>query len=540
MTPDSGCLPGLDVALMPHQITGIAACLDLEKSEYAGGFLADDMGMGKTFQMVGTILKNGPRSRACKTTLIVAPLALIEQWETALEKVTGPKLTMLVYHGPRKASHAKTLLQRDIVITTYGTLYRQYVDHFDDSPLFQAEFYRVVLDESHRIRNRRSKTSQAACALSGRYRWCLSGTPIINRLWDFYAQIRFLRVPYYHVLKTFRDEIARFETKNPTLAVKRLQSIVNPLMIRRLKSDTPSLLLPEKKVILTRLEFSEEERQIYDSLELNARDRFNRLLDNDSVSKNMFHVLTLLLRLRQLCSHPALIKNHVRNGKQRDLKTQIDKFLKGNAVPEAEFEALGDDDGEEQDPAIENCDCVAPSTKMKFMMDHIVKLRQEHPTEKIIVISQWTQLLKLAAQYLDQARITHLRYQGDMNRTDRELAIREFMKEKGTEPVLLLSLLCGGTGLNLTRANHVICLDLGWSPAIENQAFDRVHRPGQSRPVFIHRIVIASTVEDRILALQERKQNLADGSLNEGNGKSLRSLSSKELATLFGLNLVGL
>ncbi|KAJ7896937.1 SNF2 family N-terminal domain-containing protein [Mycena leptocephala] len=526
MAPDSWRLPGLDVVLMRHQITGIATCIDQENSTYAGGILADEMG-----REVGLIDKNPSQDPDCKTTLIVSPLAVLGHWEEAFDKVTEPgKLTLLVYHGPQKAKHAETLLQKDIVLTTYGTLLKQYETGQS------TQFYRIILDEAHWIRNRPSKRLASAVALQGKYRWGLSGTPMINCLWDFYAFFLFLRIPYWHDLSSFKRSIANLEAKNPTLAVKKIQEILSFVMLRRLKSTIidgePLLQLPEKKVVLTRLEFSQEERQIYDMLEFCARDGFNYLLDNDLVSKKMMHVLTLLLRLRQVCSHPALVKSHVGDGDHRALQTRITDFLTGNqklALQEIELEESDDD----EDFPVENY--VAPSTKMRyFMMKLISQVLEEHPTEKIIVISQWTQLLSLAAKYLEQSKITYLRYQGDLGHTQRELTVHRFMKEEGTEPVMLLSLLCGGTGLNLTRANHIICLDLGWSHAVENQVFDRVHRPGQTRPVFIHRIVIADTVEDRILALQERKQNLADGSLNEGNGKSLR-----ELAILFGLNAKG-
>ncbi|KAF7302735.1 SNF2 superfamily protein [Mycena chlorophos] len=179
-----------------------------------------------------------------------------------------------------------------------------------------------------------------------------------------------------------------------------------------------------------------------------------------------------------------------------------------------------------------------PSTKMKSMMDYIKTLAEEKPDEKTLVISQWTQCLDIVSDYLQEAQIPHVKFQGDMTNSQREKAVSVFMsKDKAT--VMLMSLKCGGVGLNLTRANNVVSLDLGWSPAIDNQAFDRVHRLGQVRPVTVRRLVIADTVEDRILALQERKQGLAEGSLGEGKGKKIGRLSVKELASLFGLDARG-
>ncbi|KAJ7038866.1 SNF2 family N-terminal domain-containing protein [Mycena alexandri] len=551
MTPDSGFLPGLNVALMPHQITGVAACVKQEKSSYLGGFLADEMGLGKTMQMIAVIIKNPSQNPSRKTTLVVAPLATIGQWEAEIDKVTGPEgLKCLLYHGTDKPKKPKTLLQYDVVLTTYGTLGRQYQD--PQSPLFSVEFYRIILDEAHWIRNYRSKRSASAVALRGRYRWGLSGTPMVNRLGDFYAYIRFLRIPCWHDLNTFKRQITKHEAKNSTLAVKRLQEVLDVFLLRRLKSTVmdgkPLLQLLEKKVIIERLEFSDEERQIYDALQFSAQKSFHHLLRNALVYKKITKVLTLLLRLRQVCSHPALVKSYIDAQDDLVLQTRLTAFLTGKeeeALQEIEAEEAlqkvgGEEDDEDSDDDEidvdvnmdeENGDAVAPSTKMKFMMECIARVLGEGSGQK------WTALLSLAALYLQKAEITYQRYQGNMSRRQREYSVRQFMKEDGTEPVMLLSLLCGGAGLNLTRANHLICLDLGWSPAVENQAFDRIHRLGQTRPVFIHRVVIADTVEDRILALQERKQNLADGSLGEGKGKSFRALSHKELAVLFGTTL---
>ncbi|KAJ7735953.1 SNF2 family N-terminal domain-containing protein [Mycena metata] len=561
MTPDSGFLPGLKVALMPHQVTGVAACLKQEKSSYSGGFLADEMGLGKTMQMIAVMIKNQSQNPRCKTTLVVAPLATVGQWDAEIDKVTGPNgLKCLLYHGADKPKNPKTLLRYDVVLTTYGTLVRQHED--PQSPLFNVEFYRIILDEAHWIRNYSSKRSKSAVALRGQYRWGLSGTPMINRLGDFYAYIRFLKIACWHDFNTFKRHIIEHEAKNSTLAVKKLQEILDVFLLRRLKSTVmggkPLLRLPEKTVVIERLEFSKEERQIYDALQFSAQNSFHHLLRNASVYKKITQVLTLLLRLRQVCSHPALVKSYIDAQDDLALQTRLTDFLTGKeeeALEEIEAEEAlqkvgGEEDEEDSDSdsdddeidvdvniVDENCDFVAPSTKMKFMMECITRVLGEGSGQKIIVVSQWTALLSFAAIYLQKAGITYQRYQGNMSRRQRDYSVRQFMKEDGTEPVMLLSLLCGGTGLNLTRANHLICLDLGWSPAIENQAFDRIHRLGQTRPVFIHRVVIADTVEDRILALQERKQNLADGSLGEGKGKSFRALSPKELAVLFGTTL---
>ncbi|KAG6840996.1 hypothetical protein C0991_002776 [Blastosporella zonata] len=180
------------------------------------------------------------------------------------------------------------------------------------------------------------------------------------------------------------------------------------------------------------------------------------------------------------------------------------------------------------------------STKMKYMMERLYKLLAERPDEKTLIVSQWTGCLSLVSEYLTEKGVIHVKYQGDMNRAKRDQAVRVFMS-KDKARVMLMSLKCGGksVGLNLTRANNVISLDLGWSQAIEAQSFDRVHRLGQTRSVVVQRLVISDTVEDRVLAMQERKQLLADGSLGEGSGKKIGRLTVKELANLFGLDRRG-
>jgi len=171
-------------------------------------------------------------------------------------------------------------------------------------------------------------------------------------------------------------------------------------------------------------------------------------------------------------------------------------------------------------------------------MEVLLKGIEKRPEEKTLIISQWTGCLSLVSDYLTEKGIVHIKYQGDMNRNKRDQAVRVFMS-KDKARVMLMSLKCGGVGLNLTRANNVISLDLGWSRAIEDQAFDRVHRLGQTRPVEVQRLVIADTVEDRLLDIQERKQSLADGSLGDGTGKKLGKLTVRELASLFGLDARG-
>ncbi|KAJ7054346.1 SNF2 family N-terminal domain-containing protein [Mycena amicta] len=781
-------IPGLDIALMPHQLLGVSWMIANEsKKSVMGGMLADEMGLGKTVQMIATMVKNPSKDPKCKTTLILCPLALLVQWQTEIATKVNAELKVIIYHGSNKPKRKSDLLAYDVVLTTYGTMALEWpdveaemkkkekakrkkpADEFivsdsdddsDDAPknkkkkkkdrglLFQVDFYRIVLDEAQNIRNKRTRVSRAVTDLSSQIRWCLTATPIVNGLLDVYGSLRFLKIRPWYDWSEFNGHIARHEKKQPQLAVTRLQTVFNLFLLRRMKNsmlDGKRLIeLPEKTVELVSLEFSPEEREIYAQVETAQQAKFNRFLREGTVLKNYTSVLVLLLRLRQLCSHPALIQENgshflapdeddepfeFRDVLARARKEVSSEFVKkmkdkykdlalrriaaekesADAVLEVDdcaicFDALteavvtpcghefcndclvnvletaqvedngglkpneracpacrspicaeklfpvaafeptdkdlnedsdesdieildvapktskgkgkrparkaasrkivvdssdaeededdddddmsdfivhSDEDEEEKDtrralksrlntkktrpmvildsdeeeepqekevifgkrPKVTKAELklmprFLPSTKMRSMMEYLKKLALEKPDEKTLVISQWTKCLDIVSDYLTEAGILHVKYQGDMTNTKREAAVTAFMS-KDKARVMLMSLKCGGVGLNLTRANHVVSLDLGWSPAIDHQAFDRVHRLGQTRAVTVRRLVIENTVEDRILSLQERKQNLADGSLGEGKGKKIGRLSVKELASLFGLDARG-
>ncbi|KAG0702167.1 SNF2 family N-terminal domain-containing protein [Suillus ampliporus] len=781
-------LPGMAVSLLPHQAIGVAWALEREKCGDRGGCLSDEMGLGKTVQIMSVVVANPSDDPRCKTNLIVAPLALLDQWKLEIEMKTTNNLKCLVYHGPNKPRRKTDLMKYDVVLTTYHTLALEWPDldaeqkakekarkgkkktdnhSFIESDsgdnrkpkkkkrelglLFQVQWYRVILDEAQNIRNRRTRISRSVTDLDTTYRWCLTGTPIINGLVDAYALFRFLRFRPFHDWQEFNGHVSIIEKRNPELASTRLQAIFTSIMLRRKKDsmlDGKRLIeLPTKHVEMEKLEFSQEERDIYQMVEARSQARFNRFLRAGTVLKNYHQVLVMLLRLRQICSHPALIQetsealiaedqlvggHDLRAERARaarlvstDFVTKLKaKYLqctlvrmqaekespdataegeecpicmdtftearvtacahtfcrecaanvlnspfvqdaedsrkyRGNEKPcpscrapisadaifireafeptdaelsgtssssvnmdsddemleisdmmrrgtkgkgkarrirkkravydsedesedddddMSDFIVEDDDDEEEKDArrsikkrlrtrramVVESDDDLdaderevvigrshrkvpasmgqvkmmsrfLPSTKMNQMMEHLEKWAKEDPSDKTIIISQWTECLKLVSDFLAEKKIPHVKYQGSMSRNQRDQAVRVFMMGN-TAQVMLMSLKCGGVGLNLTRANRVISLDLGWSEAIESQAFDRVHRLGQQKEVFVHRLVIANTVEDRVLALQERKRNLADGSLGEGSGKKIGRMSVRELASLFGLD----
>ncbi|KAL1744579.1 SNF2 family N-terminal domain-containing protein [Schizophyllum fasciatum] len=348
-------LKGMQVPLMAHQAIGVAWMVDRERSKMKGGCLADEMGLGKTVQMIATMVYNRSKDKNCKTTLIVAPVALLSQWSLEIEMKTNCGFECVIYHGNTKPRSKAELLSYDFVLTSYGTLANEWpdwenemkkrekalrkknkarassddgfiVDDSDDEPmtksnkgkkmvkglLFQVDWYRVVLDEGQNIRNRRTRVSRAVTELETEYRWVLSGTPIINGLQDPYGMFRFLQIRPWHDLKEYQNHIGILERKNPQVAVIRLQAIFRTCLLRRMKNTKldgkPLIDLPEKIVELTRLVFSEEERSVYTQVETRTQNQFNRFLRAGTVLKNYHQVLVLLLRLRQCCVHPCLIQ----------------------------------------------------------------------------------------------------------------------------------------------------------------------------------------------------------------------------------------
>ncbi|PPQ80470.1 hypothetical protein CVT24_002545 [Panaeolus cyanescens] len=343
-------LPGVTVSLMPHQLIGVAWMLEKERGPLKGGCLADDMGLGKTVQMISLMMMNPSQDPKKKTTLILAPLALLDQWKMEIEMKTDADLKVLIYHGQSRPRRTKDILEYDVVLTTYSTMAAEWPDYekqaklkakackkkrddfiVSDSdedlhtkvkkrkqecgPLFQIEWYRISLDEGQNIRNRMTRASRAISEMKATYRWVMTGTPIINGLTDCYGYIRFLKIRPWYDWTEFNIHICRKEKKQPALAVTRLQAIIKTYQIRRTKNselDGKRLIeLPPKEIDVTKLEFTEDERSIYTMVEARSQATFNRFLRAGTVLKNYHQVLVLLLRLRQICSHPCLIQEEV-------------------------------------------------------------------------------------------------------------------------------------------------------------------------------------------------------------------------------------
>ncbi|KAI9000358.1 SNF2 family N-terminal domain-containing protein [Hyaloraphidium curvatum] len=519
--PDPSLLADVDqprdltVRLMPHQLVGLRFLVGQERaSARRGGILADDMGLGKTVQTIALILANRPRPDPAlafgqpkdrKATLVVATKALAPQWAREVKSKTRPgALSVLVYHGPVRPRDPRVLERYDVVITTYSTLEAERRSHAGSDAeaerelgtLFRARWLRVVLDEAHLIKNRAAKSSVAACHLDASYRLCLTGTPCQNSLEDVHSLLKFLRIPPYDDHKLFKSEVLepykRAKGNQAVLALERLRAVLATVMLRRTKASVdgagkPLLELPPKDVDLVRCELGERERAFYDSLEGRMRAEFEGMAAAEQ--RKYTTVLTLILRLRQCCDHPALV------GAVEEEEAEVDRELRG-ASAGSEVDGLserlasfsvsssaaagkGPVSREKKNAAVlaRLLRSWTPSAKTDAAMDLLRRELEEDAGNKVCVFSQFTSFLDVFEIPLREAGYRFVRYDGTMSIAQREEVLASFRNNKNVR-IMLISLKCGSLGLNLVCANKVIVLDPWWNGTIEDQAVDRVHRIG--------------------------------------------------------------
>ncbi|WWD15746.1 hypothetical protein CI109_100168 [Kwoniella shandongensis] len=357
-------LPGLVIQLMPHQVLGVSFMIEKEKNQkYRGGINGDSMGLGKTVQSIALMAANPSQDRKVKTTLIVAPLALLSQWKNEIESKTTPGLMrVLIYHGQKRIKTGNNLKQYDVVMTTYGTLTSEFgsehkhkkkvkIDDPDASeddenfvvtrkqgPLMKVKWYRVILDEAHQIRNKNTRATKACFALNAHLRWSLTGTLIMNSLDDIYAHLHFLQISPSREWEHFRDSISKVQKRSPKLATKRVQAILRTCCIRRNKESMLNgkklLELPPKTTEVVTLAFTDEERQIYTAIENKFQVKFNSFLKKGTVMKHYSIMLVMLMRLRQLTCHPWLLRRNPQEGMDpRDVLVTDEDLLAGINAP---------------------------------------------------------------------------------------------------------------------------------------------------------------------------------------------------------------
>ena len=735
--------------LMEHQKLGLSWMKSMEEGSNKGGILADDMGLGKTIQALALMVSRRSPDPNRKTTLIVAPVALLKQWEREIKQKLKPqhRLSTYILHGSGRGASWENLKTFDVVLTTFGTLSieikrKESIEQFksenpnwkpmtkaDRLPLLgeESKWYRVIIDEAQCIKNRNTRAAQGACALQSLTRFCMSGTPMQNNVTELFSLIKFLRIKPYNTTERFMADFVRpLKSSWPEgkeRAMQKLRALLKAILLRRNKKSQidgqPILQLPERTTECQHAEFDNDEQAVYNALETKTQLTFNKYLRTGTVGRNYSNVLVLLLRLRQACCHPHLIKDFgvasgslelsaidmetlakelppeavhrikeqcaadeqsvlecpvcmdaamnaiifipcghntcsecfakisdptqaIANGDDggnsvkcpqcrgkvvlskvidfeifkkvylseqapNDLPDKIQAFKNEDSDTEDDSEESddSDDSGSDLGGFIVNDDAEneeseddigyrkgdtpferslkkskpkkgtkaskgkgpekkqgpkktlaqlkkegarnmkaqkrylarlrkdwVPSAKTMKTMDILQDIQESGAGEKTIIFSQFTSLLDLLEVPIDERGWKYKRYDGSMSAEARNNAVLEF-SDKPDCKIMLVSLRAGNSGLNLVAASQVIIMDPFWNPYVEEQAVDRAHRIGQQKPVRVHRMLIEGTVEDRILALQEKKRAMIESALDENASKEVGRLGIRELGFLF-------
>ncbi|VAH64754.1 unnamed protein product [Triticum turgidum subsp. durum] len=622
------------------------------------------------------------KARPAAGTLVVCPTSVLRQWAEELRnKVTSKaNLSFLIYHGSNRTKDPNELTKYDVVLTTYSIVSmevpKQSSPDSDDEekgkadrygapvsgskkrkassskktkkatteksnlpekPLARVAWFRVILDEAQSIKNYRTNVAGSCWNLRAKRRWCLSGTPIQNAVEDLFSYFKFLRYEPYCEYKHFCTMIKMPISRNPINGYKKLQVVLKTVMLRRTKATMldgkPIISLPPKTISLKAVNFTSEERAFYNTLEAESRAQFKVYAAAGTVRQNYVNILLMLLRLRQACDHPHLVKGHESswtsslesaNKLPMERKQELLVCLQScsaicalcNDAPEdavvttcghvfcnqcileqltgddsicpvsncrvrlnatslfsrgtLEFSCKSTSEFQSNDSCTEmvhtenqtGIDSSYASSKVRAALDIILSLPKVDPTqssdskktiglasentngmsseyadtkttEKAIVFSQWTRMLDLLEVHLKASHVTYRRLDGTMSVAAREKAVNDF-KTVPEVSVMIMSLKAASLGLNMVAACHVLMLDLWWNPTTEDQAVDRAHRIGQTRPVTVSRLTVKDTVEDRILALQEKKREMVASAFGEDkSGGGQTRLTVDDLNYLF-------
>ncbi|QQS31076.1 MAG: DEAD/DEAH box helicase [Sphingobacteriales bacterium] len=462
--------------LRPYQKAGFNWLNFLHEFSW-GGCLADDMGLGKTLQVL-TFLQHLKSIGQHSTNLVVVPTSLIFNWEAEVEKFC-PGLKVLRYHGTDRFKIDLPVFEGfDIVLTTYGTLASD-IEKFMD-----FTFNYLILDESQAIKNPETKRYKSAMLLKARNRIAMTGTPIENNTFDLFAQLNFLNPGMLGSIDFFKEQYSNpIDKQNDADRIDELKRIVHPFILRRTK-EVVAQELPEKTETILYCQMGSKQRKVYEAFKDRYRDKILEKIDSDGISRAGIYILEGLMKLRQICDSPELLKDSEDYG--------------------------------------------AESVKLTELLEHISEHTGKH---KILVFSQFLGMLSLIRNQLQKRHIGFTYLTGATTPAGREEAVRLFQTNPDCR-VFLISLKAGGTGLNLTAADYVFLVDPWWNPAVEQQAIDRTHRIGQTNHVFAYKMICKDTVEEKILALQLKKKTLAADLIGTDKG-FIKSLTKSDVLYLF-------
>ncbi|HEY1624776.1 MAG TPA: DEAD/DEAH box helicase, partial [Streptosporangiaceae bacterium] len=476
--PDS-----FEATLRPYQQRGLS-WLAFLSSLGLGSCLADDMGLGKTVQLLALEAAHRAENPAARPTLLLCPMSLVGNWQRESAKF-APTLRVYAHHGPQRLrgdALRERLTATDVLVTTYATGTR------DIDELAGYDWQRVVLDEAQAIKNSLSQTASAMRRLRAAHRVALTGTPVENRLAELWSIMDFLNPGILSSPSVFRTRYAiPVERHGAAEPAQRLRAITRPYILRRLKTD-PTIIddLPEKIEMTQYCQLTVEQASLYQSI---VDDMMERIENSEGIERRG-NVLAAMAKLKQVCNHPAQVL-HDRSpiGRRSGKVIRLEELLE-------EILAEGD---------------------------------------RVLCFTQFTAFAEMLLPHLSARFGTDVAYlHGGTPKKRRDEMVERFQSEQGP-PIFLLSLKAGGTGLNLTAANHVIHLDRWWNPAVENQATDRAFRIGQTRGVQVRKFVCTGTLEEKIDQMIEDKKALANLVIGDGEGW-LTELSTGELRELFALS----
>ncbi len=465
---------GLNATLRPYQQEGVDWLQHLIACD-VGGVLADDMGLGKTLQTIAHLSTEKASGRMAQPALVLMPTSLIGNWQRELKKF-APHLKVLVLHGPRRDARRSELPNVDVVLTTYPLILRD-LEHFRD-----RDFHLLILDEAQAIKNPRSQINKAVGALSGRHRLCLSGTPVENNLEELWSLFDFLMPGFLGDANRFRTTFRTpIERDGNAQKLEALRAAVAPFILRRMK-ETVARDLPPKTELVRPVELAGDQRELYESIRAAAHSEVRTAIRKKGIPGSTITILDALMKLRQVCCDPRLV-----------------------SVPSAR----------------------SVQSSAKFSLFFELLTTQLEQGRRVLVFSQFTRMLALLSEGLKERNISQVELTGST--VDRQKVVDAF--EARQADVFLISLKAGGTGLNLTSADTVIHYDPWWNAAAQSQATDRAYRIGQTKPVFVYNLIVAGSVEERMLRLQQKKQQLAATLLGSGGVPS--RLTEGDLEDLF-------
>ena len=439
----------INAILRPYQIEGVNY-LERLQHMYLGGILADDMGLGKTLQTIVILSMNNKLRKS--PSIIVCPTSLLYNWKEEFNKF-NPQYKVLVIDGipQQRKKFIHTIDKYDAIITSYSLLQKD-IDLYGETI-----FHYAILDEAQHIKNRTTRNAKSVKMLESNYKLILSGTPIENCLEELWSLFDYLMPNFLNTYDRFLEKYVRQKNEEQKKSLEYLKKKVAPFILRRMKTDVLDDLPPVSEIVYYN-KLSKYQKELYNSYALSAKDELTKLVERDGFDKVQIHVLATLTRLKQICCHPEIL------AKNNDEATESSKF-----------------------------------DMLRELLQTLI-----NGGHKTVIFSQYTKMLKIMRRQLESDGIKYSYLDGSSkNRMD---IVKTF--NEGDNPVFLISLKAGGTGLNLTGADTVIHYDMWWNPAVENQATDRVHRIGQEKNVSVYKLVTLDTIEEKIISMQKKKMNV--------------------------------